>query len=575
LNLEKQLPFTIPESEDKLALFQAAFLQSHEACFVLSNSKNARYRYKITLVNRAFLDLTGLSEEEILNKSPRKLFGPETNEILLAQIIQSLEKGENLFTELTGYKKTGATFQVQATVSVLRDLENQPSYILINLIDKTFQKSAEDRLSKRMLFEMGVSSATQSLISEETDPTALARSLQDFLSFTDMASVYLLEFLPERDNPSYRVLFDEKKDQRYKSYSSVCTNENWNELGLSRWHRILQNNTIVLANFDTLPKEEHWFIDREIRVAILYPIIIQGSYYGTLGWERRVDSLLAEDEVLLFQTVTNWVRNFIERSQIQEELKMYKEHLELLVENRTRDLIIAKEKAESANRLKSVFLANMSHELRTPLNAIIGFSQLISIPKEDETGQKYLHYIKTSGNRLLKMMTELLELSKAEAGNMILDLTCFRPHEILLNIVQNLTAVTDKQNIKILIQTNTLESFQIYSDQSKFNQIITNLLTNAVHFSRSDTQIQIEMKKVENRFQMSFADQGEGIEDQYKSEIFLAFSRFSKSPKADGTGLGLTIAQKFAELLGGKIYFVSEFGVGSTFVLDIPVEIPA
>ncbi len=575
MNLEKQLPFTIPESEDKLALFQAAFLQSHEACFVLSNSKNARYRYKITLVNRAFLDLTGLSEEEILNKSPRKLFGPETNEILLAQIIQSLEKGENLFTELTGYKKTGATFQVQATVSVLRDLENQPSYILINLIDKTFQKSAEDRLSKRMLFEMGVSSATQSLISEETDPTALARSLQDFLSFTDMASVYLLEFLPERDNPSYRVLFDEKKDQRYKSYSSVCTNENWNELGLSRWHRILQNNTIVLANFDTLPKEEHWFIDREIRVAILYPIIIQGSYYGTLGWERRVDSLLAEDEVLLFQTVTNWVRNFIERSQIQEELKMYKEHLELLVENRTRDLIIAKEKAESANRLKSVFLANMSHELRTPLNAIIGFSQLISIPKEDETGQKYLHYIKTSGNRLLKMMTELLELSKAEAGNMILDLTCFRPHEILLNIVQNLTAVTDKQNIKILIQTNTLESFQIYSDQSKFNQIITNLLTNAVHFSRSDTQIQIEMKKVENRFQMSFADQGEGIEDQYKSEIFLAFSRFSKSPKADGTGLGLTIAQKFAELLGGKIYFVSEFGVGSTFVLDIPVEIPA
>ena len=232
---------------------------------------------------------------------------------------------------------------------------------------------------------------------------------------------------------------------------------------------------------------------------------------------------------------------------------------------------------EAANRHKSEFLANMSHELRTPLNAIIGFSEVLGERLFGELNEKQAEYtddILSSGRHLLSLINEILDLSKVEAGRMELELATF---DLPLAIDNARTFVRERAtkhgiNLDVTVDER-LGDF--VGDERKIKQILLNLLSNAVKFTPEGGRIGIKAKQADGSVEISVSDTGIGIAPDDQPKIFEEFRQVGADyvHKVEGTGLGLTLAKKFVELHGGKIWVESEVGKGSTFTFTLPLNV--
>ena len=229
---------------------------------------------------------------------------------------------------------------------------------------------------------------------------------------------------------------------------------------------------------------------------------------------------------------------------------------------------------EAANRHKSEFLANMSHELRTPLNAIIGFSEVLGERMFGELNEKQAEYtedILSSGRHLLSLINEILDLSKVEAGRMELELASF---DLPLAIDNARTFVRERAtkhgiNLDVTVDER-LGDF--VGDERKIKQILLNLLSNAVKFTPEGGRIGIKARQANGSVEISVSDTGIGIAPEDQPKIFEEFRQVGGdyAHKTEGTGLGLTLAKKFVELHGGRIWVESEVGKGSTFTFTLP-----
>jgi GAF domain-containing protein len=231
---------------------------------------------------------------------------------------------------------------------------------------------------------------------------------------------------------------------------------------------------------------------------------------------------------------------------------------------------------EAANRHKSEFLANMSHELRTPLNAIIGFSEVLQERLFGELNEKQAEYtedILSSGQHLLSLINEILDLSKVEAGRMELELGKF---DLPLTIDNARTFVRERATKHgIILDVDVDERLGEYvGDERKIKQILLNLLSNAVKFTPEGGRIGIAAKKIDDGVEISVTDTGVGIAPEDQARIFEEFRQVGSdyAHKTEGTGLGLTLAKKFVELHGGRIWVESEVGKGSTFIFTLPMN---
>ncbi len=286
-----------------------------------------------------------------------------------------------------------------------------------------------------------------------------------------------------------------------------------------------------------------------------------------------------KEERDLIDALARMIGEIGERLQAEQDLRSLNRELEKTVEERTHELSVATSEATAANRSKSEFLASMSHELRTPLNAVIGFSQVLEeqyFGKLNEKQAEYVTDIHQSGQHLLLLINDILDLSKIEAGKMELDLSNVKMGEL---IEGSLVMIKEKALAHgISLDTHCseeLEDLQLMADERKLKQVMFNLLSNAAKFTPDGGSIMVRCWKEGEMLNVSVEDTGIGLAPGDQERIFGEFYqvRSSLSDKTPGTGLGLPLTRNIVEMHDGKIWVESEgTDKGSRFTFSLPIQ---
>ncbi len=228
---------------------------------------------------------------------------------------------------------------------------------------------------------------------------------------------------------------------------------------------------------------------------------------------------------------------------------------------------------EAASQHKSEFLANMSHELRTPLNAIIGFSQVLQdemVGPVNEKQAEYLDDIVSSGNHLLSLINDVLDLSKVEAGQVQLEVHPFSLREAIERGVVMVRERATEDGVRVAFAADP-EVDVVDGDERRIKQVIFNLLSNAVKFTPAGGEVDVSATRVNGEVRVSVADTGPGVAPEDRDRIFEEFQQSETGVgHREGTGLGLALSKRFVELHGGRIWLESELGRGSTFTFALP-----
>lgn len=341
-------------------------------------------------------------------------------------------------------------------------------------------------------------------------------------------------------------------------------------------YRINDNIPVILDHLILeLPKswQEHLLKSNK-------PIVINNSEEDSLDEVQKNYLQINNIKSLIIIPIfhKNEILGAIMVNQVNYKREWENTHIEILKDTGSQIAIaigqaILYSKVQEATKLKSEFLAGMSHELRTPLNAIIGFSEMLlseDFGKLNKKQKKFMNNIFISGKHLLRLVNEVLDLSKVESGNMKLDYEEFNSNLAIFEAVSILKSMALKKNISI--ETNLEGNIIINADIVRFKQIMYNLISNAIKFTEDGGNILINSMFFDNNLKIEIIDTGIGILEENKDKVFQEFSRIdsSYSRKQDGTGLGLTLTKKLIEMHKGYIDFDSELGKGSRFWFILP-----
>jgi signal transduction histidine kinase len=294
------------------------------------------------------------------------------------------------------------------------------------------------------------------------------------------------------------------------------------------------------------------------RAVLAVPLLREDDLIGGLTVNRKTPGEFPPEVIELLQTFATQSALAIQNARLFREIA-----------DKSRLL-------EAASRHKSEFLANMSHELRTPLNAILGFSEVLAERMFGEVNEKqaeYLQDILASGRHLLSLINDILDLSKVEAGRLELELGRFHLPTALDNAV---TLVRERATRHGITLTQAVDPGvgDVVADERKVKQILLNLLSNAVKFTPEGGRVDLTVTAAEDGITIAVRDTGIGIAPEDQATIFEEFRQVGRDDarKQEGTGLGLTLAKKFVELHGGRIWVQSQVGQGSTFTFTLPVR---
>ncbi len=320
--------------------------------------------------------------------------------------------------------------------------------------------------------------------------------------------------------------------------------------------------------------------DPLILTEIAIPIMSGSQVLGVLNLKSETVTTPAEYVLSILQTIIDQVAIAILNTRLYNELAEHARELELQAAELTR----AKSEAEEASQAKSEFLANMSHELRTPLNGILGFTQILlrnpSLSAEQRTG---LEVIQQSGEHLLMLINDVLDLSKIEAQKMELQPVAFPLSTFLQGVIGTCRPQAQQKGLSFVFEEIGALPENIRTDPKRLRQILINLLGNAVKFTAAGEIVFRVRSLSESRAQpgeqaadiirFEIEDSGEGIPEAFRDKIFLPFEQASREEKAEGTGLGLPISQTIARLMESEIKFESRVGQGSRFWFDLVLPV--
>ncbi len=475
---------------------------------------------KFLRVNRVLCDMFGYSDVELLHQYTRRFTHPD-DEYLDKQQVQQLIQGEIERYEVHKryYHKDGTLVWLQVNVSLVRDVNGTPVNFVTQIQDITQRLLAEAQLNQ---LSQAVEQSTEAII------------------ITDV--IGKIEYV----------------NDTFVSKSGYSRQE-----AIGRYPNIL--------NSGLTPKEIFSALWSTIRAGKTWKgELINRRKDGSISIEYATISPLRQADGSISHFVSTQ-EDINEKKKLSEELDKHRHHLEELVDSRTRELAIARELAEEANRAKSAFIANMSHEIRTPMNGLLGMTYLALNSATDPKQLDYLQKIHLSGQHLLHIVDDILDFSKIEAGKMRIEGIDFSLDDLMakLSAMMNTKVAGRQLSWRVAIDQNVPR--QMHGDPHRLNQILINYTNNAIKFTEHG-EIAVIVKKILDtpsgwlvRFEVS--DTGIGMSAEQQTKLFRSFEQADSSTtrKYGGSGLGLAISKELAILMGGEVGVESALGQGSKF----------
>jgi len=425
-------------------------------------------------------------------------------------------------------------------------------------------------------------SAKKILNSLNVSQDILTATLFDDLgnTFAQYQALSLLESLPAIDNTKKGYFFKEYLDYNYiEFYQPIKVNKK--QIGLLviqasqekisaalKEYLLISCAIIIVALPIILVLSE--FLQRMITRPIMTLSQAIHDIQKQANYSARV-KVSSKDEIGDLIIDFNKMLSILESR--DQQLIDYQVTLEQRIEERTQDLLVAKEIAEKANLAKSDFLSSMSHELRTPMNSILGFSQLVEMDELTPQHKEANDAILKAGYHLLDLIDKILDLSKIESGHLELNKDVCSLHIILVDCINLIKPLADKRGISIICHFDEYNDVELEVDLIRLNQVIINLLSNAVKYNRLAGTITLENEKLEDKVRITVTDTGKGLLKEQMGKVFQPFERLDAVNSAiEGTGVGLTICKKIITAMNGDIGVYSTIGQGTSFWIEIPIK---
>jgi len=358
-----------------------------------------------------------------------------------------------------------------------------------------------------------------------------------------------------------------------------------NELLQKQKKEISKHNIELMDKTKSIEKQQETiYKQRNLLYLLIIVVVLVAAIlfqiYNSYRIKKRLNrwlEVMVDRRTLELNILNSQLENeLVERKKVEIEIQKINKTLEKRVLQRTAELEKAKERAESADQLKSAFLATMSHELRTPLNSIIGFVGILlqELPGSlNDEQKKQLKMTQKSARHLLSLINDILDLSKIEAGQLKLSEDQFEIKEIINNILGALAPISSSKNLQLTCKVAE-DIPVIFSDKLRIHQVLLNLVNNSLKFTEKGS-VHIEAMCKNNNLIVNVIDTGIGIENEKIQTLFRPFIQIDSgiTRKHEGTGLGLSICKKLTTLLNGNISVVSEIGKGSIFTVELPIHL--
>jgi len=517
-----------------------------------------------------------------------------------AYAIIAIYKGESLWGLLAAFQNAGVRAWDDTEVNFLVQIGGQLGVAIqqAELLGKAQRRSAELQTTLTAQLQK----RAKELAKEANRERALARVIERIRQTLDIDTIF------RATTQEVRQILNCDRVSVYRFYDdwsgdlvSESVEQGWSVVGEPRSKVVWHDTYIQETQGARFRKHENFAVDDiyaanhsqchleileyfQIKAYMVVPVFVGENLWGLLGayqnsgprhWEERELSLLAQ--------VGNQLGVALQQAQLLAQLQE------------------AKENADAANLAKSEFLANMSHELRTPLNAILGFTQLLTRNSSlNQQQQEHLGIITRSGEHLLTLLNDVLEMSKIEAGRIMLNENNFDLYRLLKSLEEMLQLKAGSKGLELVFECDPNIPQYVHSDESKLRQVLINLLGNAIKFTQEGSvvlRVKVEHKTEEEGVESSkivalqqagnktttksscyllfeVEDTGPGIAPTELDTLFEAFIQTETGRKSqDGTGLGLPISQKFVQLMGGDITVSSVLGQGATFRFNIQIEL--
>ncbi len=512
----KRTEQALRKSEEKARQLSTAVEQS-PASIVITGIDGA-----IEYVNPKFVDTTGYSFEEVIGQNPRILKSGTMAQDVYVEIWETLAKGRAWKGELHNRCKNGELIWESASISPIRNVDEQITHYVAVKEDVTERKRMVKDLREKELIQR-----------------TLMESLPVGLIIIDAESRVI-----ESVNPAASQLLEAPAEVTIgnRCHNFMCPAEETACPIIDKGRRVDSSDRILIRNDGT-----------EI------PVLKTVNRISIQGREKLLECVI----------------DIRSRISAENALKKVNSRLKAAI-GKAEELA---EKAEAANRAKSVFLANMSHEIRTPLNAILGHSQLL---RQDRTlGEEQRRQVSTinrSGDHLLELINDILAMSKIEAGHIRVQREPMDFRQLLADLEAIFQLACKKKNLGLKLEADSRIPESIFADRGKVRQIIINLLSNAVKFTHKGcVTLRCEIRPGENRNRLvavDIKDTGSGIDPAEQHKLFEAFEQTSSGQGAsEGTGLGLSISRAYAKAMGGDLLLLkSQAGKGSVFRFTFPLK---